>query len=115
MAKDYKIVDNVLIIDEGRTEISSYEFLGKIPKVTKVIIPEGVTKIEVDAFCGCKQLEEVVLPASLESIARNAFAHCPLKKREKKKSKKTASNPVQLFLLMLSSTRLSRVKLRISI
>ena len=80
MAKDYKIVDNVLIIDEGRTEISRYEFLGKIPKVTKVIIPEGVTKIEVDAFCGCKQLEEVVLPASLESIARNAFAHCPLKK-----------------------------------
>ena len=55
MSKDYKIVDNVLIIDEGRTEIGSHEFSGKF---TKVIIPEGVTKIGYWAFGGCKQLEE---------------------------------------------------------
>ena len=48
MAKDYKIVDKVLIIDEGRTEIGSHEFYDG--KFTKVIIPEGVTKIGYWAF-----------------------------------------------------------------
>lgn len=76
MAKDYKVVDNVLIINEGRTEIGSHEFFNK--RFSKVIIPEGVTEIGYWAFGNCNRLKEVVLPASLESIAREAFPLCPL-------------------------------------
>lgn len=76
MAKDYKIVDKVLIIEPGRTEIGGHEFFNQ--KIEKVIIPEGVTKIGYWAFGGCKTLREIVLPTSLVSIAREAFAMCPL-------------------------------------
>ena len=77
MAKDYKIVDKVLIVDEGRTEIGSHEFFGL--KINKVVIPEGVTKIGYWGFGGCKELENVVLPSTLTSVANEAFATCPLK------------------------------------
>lgn len=76
MAKDCKIVDNVLIINEGRTKIESHEFFDQ--KFVKAIIPEGVTEIGYWAFGGCKKLKEVVLPASLECVADQAFALCPL-------------------------------------
>ena len=71
MARDYKIVDGALIIDEGRKEIKSHEFTNR--PYTKIIIPEGVTKIGYWAFGYCSKVEEVVLPKSLESIAREAF------------------------------------------
>ena len=77
MAKDYSIVDKVLEIKEGRTEIASHEFFQK--PIVKAVIPEGVKKIGYWGFGGCKKLESVVLPASLESIAPEAFALCPLK------------------------------------
>lgn len=76
MKKDYKIIDNTLIINEGRTEIGSNEFFHQ--KIVKAIIPEGVTKIGYWAFGGCKELKEVVLPTSLEYVASEAFALCPL-------------------------------------
>lgn len=75
--KDYNIVEKVLVISEGRTEIAGHEFFSK--PIEKVIIPEGVVKIGYWGFGGCKKLESVVLPASLESIAPEAFALCPLK------------------------------------
>lgn len=77
MAKDYRIIDNTLVIEEGREEIESHEFYGL--KIKKVIIPEGVKKIGYWGFGSCEKLEEVVLPASIESIAMEAFALCPLK------------------------------------
>ena len=77
MATDYKIVDKVLIIEAGREEIDSNEFYGL--KIKKAIIPEGIKRIGSWGFGGCEKLEEVVLPASIESIAKDAFALCPLK------------------------------------
>lgn len=77
MAKGYKIIDKVLIIDEGCTEIGSHEFFGL--KINKVVIPEGVTKIGYWGFGGCKELEDIVLPSTLVSVANEAFAMCPLK------------------------------------
>ena len=75
--KNYKIIDGVLIIDKGRTEIGNHEFSGF--EIKKVIIPEGVTKIGYWGFGVCKKLENVVLPSSLESVEREAFAMCPIK------------------------------------
>ena len=76
MEKDYQIIDDVLIIDEGRTEIGRNEFYRQ--PIKKAIIPEGVTKIDYWAFGSCRNLEEIVLPESIESISGEAFALCPL-------------------------------------
>ena len=45
-------------------------------KITKVIIPEGVTTINSYAFAKLTALEEVVLPKSLITIGLSAFAGC---------------------------------------
>ena len=42
----------------------------------KVVIPEGVTKIESCAFEYCENLETVILPDSLKVIGDNAFFSC---------------------------------------
>lgn len=44
--------------------------------ITKVVIPEGVTKIDAYAFANLVALEEVVLPSTLESIEYGAFQNC---------------------------------------
>jgi len=44
--------------------------------ITKVIIPEGVERIEAYAFANLTALEEVVLPSTLESIEYGAFYGC---------------------------------------
>lgn len=44
--------------------------------ITKVIIPEGIEKINSYAFANLTALEEVVLPSTLESIEYGAFYNC---------------------------------------
>lgn len=46
-------------------------------RITKVVIPEGVTFIDNSAFLDCTALETVVLPDTLESIGPYAFSNCP--------------------------------------
>lgn len=43
----------------------------------KVIVPEGVTRIDARAFAGCGHLQRVILPASLSSLSTDAFLGCP--------------------------------------
>jgi hypothetical protein len=45
-------------------------------EVTDLVIPEGVTKINGDAFWNCDGLRSVTLPNSLTSIGANAFSAC---------------------------------------
>ena len=40
------------------------------------IIPQGVTKIEDEAFWGCKNLTSIVIPDSVTTIGYRAFSHC---------------------------------------
>lgn len=40
------------------------------------IIPEGTTKIDDNAFCGCADLSQVVIPNSVKKIGEGAFASC---------------------------------------
>ena len=44
--------------------------------ISKVIIPEGVTSIGVEAFSDCSSLTSVTIPNSVTSIGRYAFYHC---------------------------------------
>ena len=45
------------------------------------IIPEGTTKIDDNAFCGCAYLSQVVIPKSVKKIGEGAFAGCTNLKR----------------------------------
>ncbi len=40
-------------------------------------VPEGIERIEDNAFCRCEKLRSVTLPASVKSIGSRAFADCP--------------------------------------
>ncbi len=44
--------------------------------ITKVVLPEGIEKINCYAFASLTALEEVVLPSTLESIEYGAFFGC---------------------------------------
>ncbi len=44
--------------------------------ITKVVIPEGIEKINSYAFANLTALEEIVLPSTLESIEYGAFYGC---------------------------------------
>ena len=50
----------------------------KTEGITSVVIPEGVTEIDKNAFWDCTSLEHVSLPSTLISIGNNAFANCNL-------------------------------------
>ena len=57
------------------TSITKQWYIGE-NTITKVVIPEGVTKINSYAFAMLTALEEVVLPSTLESIEYGAFYGC---------------------------------------
>ena len=44
--------------------------------IVRVIIPEGVVKIDSGAFRSCSNLQEVVLPQSLTDLGAEAFKRC---------------------------------------
>lgn len=48
----------------------------KYYKIKRVVIPEGVTRIEDEAFSGCDCLEEVSFPSSLRLLGKAAFKGC---------------------------------------
>lgn len=49
---------------------------GLLDKVTKVVVQDGITHIDSNAFQDCTNLTEVVLPTGLVSIGSNAFYGC---------------------------------------
>lgn len=49
--------------------------------IRKVILPEGLEKIEGNAFAGCKFLEEISIPKTVHTIGDNAFSGCTMLKR----------------------------------
>ncbi len=62
-----------LAFDDAET--SKQWYIGE-NSVTKVVIPEGVEKINAYAFANLTALEEVVLPSTLEAIEYGAFSGC---------------------------------------
>ena len=62
-----------LAIDDA--SLSKQWYIGE-HTITKVIIPEGVKKINAYAFANLTALEEIVLPSTMESIEYGAFYGC---------------------------------------
>ncbi len=44
--------------------------------IKEIAVPEGVTKIEKDAFMWCESLERVFLPSTLKEVCDSAFFRC---------------------------------------
>ena len=51
--------------------VNAYE----LRKLKKVVVPEGVEKIESDWFQG-SEIESVTIPSSVKEICANAFCNC---------------------------------------
>lgn len=57
------------------TVIGKFAFQGK-KDIYDLIIPEGIVKIDVQAFNGCTGLNRVTYPSSLKTIGQMSFANC---------------------------------------
>ena len=44
--------------------------------MSSVVIPDSVTRIGNEAFCGCTSLSNIILPDSVTSIGESAFEGC---------------------------------------
>lgn len=62
----------------GTGEMYEADLLGSMPisDIKKLVVGEGITKISGYSFIGGKDLEEVILPSSLEILGSNAFEGC---------------------------------------
>ena len=67
-----ELIENVLVIPQGTTEIPAYAFAGN-KYITKVIIPSSVTTIGEGAFKNCINLSEIELPDQTKYIYADAF------------------------------------------
>ena len=64
-----------VVIPNGVTKIDGYAFSG-CSSLTSVTIPQGVTKIGNYAFSGCRSLTSVTIPDSVTEIGYYAFSGC---------------------------------------
>lgn len=90
-----EIPDDLRITQIGAFAFSNFEYVLKTPAeyaeddnsmtkqspigdntITKIIIPEGVKKIDAYAFARLTALKEVVLPSTIEAIEYGAFEGC---------------------------------------
>ena len=62
-------------IDSGKTQIHASEFSYE-NDITEIVIPEGITTIEMRAFAECANLKKVVLPSTIKMIGHAAFKNC---------------------------------------
>ena len=60
------------------TAIGAYAF--EYAALTSVVIPEGVTVIDCEAFAAASALKEITLPSTLREIGEEAFIGCALEK-----------------------------------
>ena len=66
---NYSSIDGVLF-NKDKTELEQYP---AEKSETMYIIPNSVTKIDENAFCGCTSLEEITIPDSVTEIGKSAF------------------------------------------
>ncbi len=62
----------------GNFRLSGTILLKYLGEETRVIVPEGVTRIAEEAFAGKESIDKVVLPDSLREIGAEAFRDCLL-------------------------------------
>lgn len=71
----YLGAESRVIIPEGVTRIAEKAFAG-IETIDKVILPESLLEIGAEAFRGCLLMQTITLPKGLQNIAAGAFSEC---------------------------------------
>ena len=64
-----------IVIPEGVTYINKEAFLDN-PNITKMVFPESLRKINESVLARCRNLETVVLSTKLDTIEQKAFEDC---------------------------------------
>lgn len=85
-----------LIIPEGVTGIDDNAFGADIydwSNVKKIILPEGLVSIGRDVFKGFAELEEVIFPSTIDEIGPFAFADCEKLTRKELPASATKISP----------------------
>lgn len=70
-----KLISGEIVIPAGITKIDMYMFNG-CKNITKVTLPETIQYISRCAFEGCTNLESINIPNGVESIYGQAFKNC---------------------------------------
>lgn len=65
--------ETITVIGNGE---SPFEASSIYKQITKIVIPEGVTKVDSNAFADLSGLEELILPASLTELGNDVFYGC---------------------------------------
>ena len=66
-----------IILPDGVTTLEENAFTGN-KKLEEIKIPETVEEIGTKAFYGCLSLQEIAIPSSVSKIEENLFADCVL-------------------------------------
>ncbi|MCL1853469.1 MAG: leucine-rich repeat domain-containing protein [Peptococcaceae bacterium] len=85
-----------VVLTSTEQEILEVRTFSNCVKLTKVVIPEGVKKLDVGVFAQCPRLTDITLPASLEEIDTGAFKNTAALNAEPKKYKVVEGSPADL-------------------
>ena len=64
-----------ITFESNPVTVAHHLYLNK-DEITELVIPDGVTSIEKDAFRGCTNITSVTVPDSVVTIGEGAFADC---------------------------------------
>lgn len=70
-----KLTEITFVSANSPISIGTGAFLGT--KITSMVLPEGLNRLEGETFQSCNALTKVVLPGTLTFINYNAFYDCP--------------------------------------
>ena len=75
LSNTYENGVGVLSFDRPVTIIGQSAFIGS-SKITEIVLPDGVEKIDASAFQGCSALKNINIPDGVKSISYRAFYGC---------------------------------------
>lgn len=78
LANKLKSAENVVSLDLFASNVTLFEdsLFSGCKKISKIVLPEKLTKIGKEAFYGCSGLNEFTITDKITEIGENAFGNC---------------------------------------